>query len=45
MFDDEIELYRSMTDDELIEMLFEGTVVDTMALAVLVKRLHKKVKD
>jgi hypothetical protein len=24
-------------------MLFEGTVVDTMAVAVLLKRIHKKV--
>jgi len=43
VFDEVIMSYEVLTDDELIEMLFEGTVVDTMALAVLVKRIHKKV--
>jgi len=44
VFDEVIMSYEVLSDDELIEMLFEGTVVDTMAVAVLLKRIYERVK-
>lgn len=43
MFSDELLRYEKMTDEELADKILSGAVVDTMAIAVLLKRIHKKV--
>lgn len=44
MFSDEILKYESMSDEELSEKILSGAVVDTMAVAVLLKRIHRRAK-
>jgi len=43
MFSDDLLKYEKMTDDELSTAILSGAVVDVMAVAVLLKRIHKKV--
>jgi len=43
MFSDDLLKYEKMTDDELSTAILSGAVVDVMAVAVLLKRIHEKV--
>jgi len=43
MFSDELLKYEKMTDDELATAILSGAVVDVMAVAVLLRRIHEKV--
>ena len=43
MFSDDLLKYENISDQALVEAIFSGTIVDTMAVAVLLKRIHKKV--
>ena len=44
MFSDDLLKYENMSDQALVEAIFNGTVVDTMAVAVLLKRIYERVK-
>ena len=44
MFSDDLLKYEKMTDEELSTTILSGTVVDVMAVAVLLKRIHRGMK-
>lgn len=44
MFSDDLLKYEKMTDEELATAMLSGAVVDTLAVAVLLKRVHARVK-
>lgn len=42
MWDEDLEKYEKMSDEELLALVFQNPTVDTLALAVLTKRIYRR---